>query len=283
MKDEKQSSLTEEYLLDDDFDPLEEDDVSEEDDDEEIIGYVGTQEDAVTVQEKVDTRPAIERIDELLRTMAPRRKVLLGTIAFCREPQSVSAVNAYIDEMQEYNYSVFTAANLCTLLEKAGALVRITEDGKVADDVEATPKTVIIDGVEYLEAQDPVEIQWLSTEDGIEALEADKPLERLNELFAEDELYLTIYERILRLCAASDGATVAVINEAVDNDPLVQKPRLYAPHFIDKLEKCDALTWRKAWQITDIGQTGLELLSQIEDNATEASAHNTVATATKEA
>ena len=53
----------------------------------------------------------------------------------------------------------------------------------------------------------------------------------------------------------------------VDNDPLVQKPRLYAPHFVDKLEKCDALEWRKAWFTTEIGKQGLEMLADVVDES----------------
>ena len=48
-----------------------------------------------------------------------------------------------------------------------------------------------------------------------------------------------------------DGKTVKEINAQVDDDPLVQKPRLYAPHFIDKLEKCDALEWADSWKTTE--------------------------------
>ena len=42
------------------------------------------------------------------------------------------------------------------------------------------------------------------------------------------------------------GAKTPDINAAVDNDLLVQKPRFYAPHFVDKLEKCDALAWQES-------------------------------------
>ena len=61
-------------------------------------------------------------------------------------------------------------------------------------------------------------------------------LDRLTDLLSEDAKYATIYERILGLTAQDAGASMPTINEAVDNDELLKSPRLYAPHFIDKLE-----------------------------------------------
>lgn len=47
----------------------------------------------------------------------------------------------------------------------------------------------------------------------------------------------------------------------------MQKPRLYAPHFVDKLEQCDALEWRKAWFTTETGKQGLEMLADVVDES----------------
>lgn len=214
-------------------------------------------------------RPAEERTADLLASMAPRRKVLLSILAHCFEPRPVAQVNALVDELQQNNFSVYSAANLCALLEKAGALERVTADGQPADDVESEPRVVVVDGVEYLEAGDPVEVCWLATDAGRAAVEADKPLERLRDLLDHDAAYLPIYKRILALCAAEGGAKTPDINAAVDNDPLVQKPRFYAPHFVDKLEKCDALAWQKAWVVTEVGRAGLEMLADVVDKSAD--------------
>ena len=207
-----------------------------------------------------------------------RGALLLGILAACAEPQPASAVNARVDELQENNFSVYSAANLCSLLEKAGAIERVTAEGEPAEDIEIEPQTVVVDGVEYLEAREPVEIYWHITEPGRAALEADKPLERLRALLDEDAAYAPIYQRILRLCTADGGATTPAINNAVDHNPLVQKPRFYAPHFVDRLEKCDALAWKKAWCITDIGRAGLDMLADVVDENAPATQPETPAT-----
>ena len=259
----------------DGFDPLEDFDDDETDGRaDEFVATVSAAKDALareTADADTDAtssgapvaceRPAGERIDDLLKAMARRRTVLLGILAACAQPQPASAVKAQVDELQANNFSVYSAANLCSLLEKAGALERVTADGDPADDAEIEPETVVVDGVEYLEAREPVETYWRATAPGIAALEADKPLDRLRALLEQDAAYAPIYQRILNLCAADGGAATPAINDAVDNDPLVQKPRFYAPHFIDRLEKCDALVWKKTWRTTDIGRAGLDLLA----------------------
>ena len=265
----------------DGFDPLEdfEDDAAEtEGRADEFVATVSAAEDALAhdddkpVAPATCEKPAEERIADLLKAMAPRRTVLLGILTACDEPQPASAVNARVDELQENNFSVYSAANLCSLLEKAGAIERVTAEGEPAENIEAEPQTVVVDGVEYLEAREPVEIYWRITEPCRAALEADKPLERLRALLDEDAAYAPIYQRILRLCAADGGTTTPTINNAVDHDPLVQKPRFYAPHFVDRLEKCDALAWRKAWCITDIGRAGLDMLADVVDEGAPAAA-----------
>ncbi len=259
----------------DEFDPLA--DVGEDDEENESadIAPVGsaTDEPVAAPAVAVDTRTPQERIDDLFKSMAPRRKVLLGILACCSgDPQPVAEVNAEVDRLQEDNFSVYSAANLCSLLEGAGAIERITADGAPADEVETEPKTVVVDGVEYLEAAEPVQIYWRITEAGQAKLDADNPVERLRALLDEDAAYAVIYQRILTLCSADGGATTPSINSAVDDDPLVQKPRLYAPHFVDKLEKCDALEWRKAWFTTEVGLEGLSMLADVVDETADESA-----------
>ena len=254
----------------DEFEPLEDTGADEEEDEGGDIAAISAATDTPGEQpaEPVDTRTPEERIDDLFKSMAPRRKVLLGILAFVEEPQTVIDVNAHVDKLQEDNFSVYTAANLCSLLERAGAIERVTADGTPADEVETEPKTVVVDGVEYLEAAEPVEVFWRITEAGQAKLDSDKPIDRLRTLLEEDAKYATIYKRILMLCNDASGATTPTINGVVDNDPLVQKPRLYAPHFVDKLEKCDALEWRKAWFTTEIGKQGLEMLADVVDEPT---------------
>ena len=185
-------------------------------------------------------------------------------IAFCSAPQTTDALDAEVDRLQADNFSVYSPASLANLLERAGALARVTADGEPYPEGDPEPVLVEVDGVSYYEAGEAPEVCWLATEDGAAYAEADKPLDRLTDLLSEDAKYATIYERILGLTAQESGASMPIINEAVDNDELLKSPRLYAPHFIDKLEKCDAVEWRdKSWRITEVGRAGQRIVADL--------------------
>ena len=183
------------------FDPLGAFDNDVDDDAEEVTeGYLGTPhtDDPTPV---VDTRPASERIADLFSAMAPRRRTLLGMIAFCAAPQTTDALDAEVDRLQADNFSVYSPASLANLLERAGALARVTADGEPYPEGDPEPVLVEVDGVSYYEAGEAPEVCWLATADGAAYAEADKPLDRLTDLLAEDAKYATIYERILGLTA----------------------------------------------------------------------------------
>ena len=114
----------------DEFDPLE--DTGADDDENEGGDYTAissaTDVPAQQLEAESDNRTPAERIDDLFKSMAPRRKVLLGILSFVQEPQTAEAVNAHVDELQQDNFSVYTAANLCNLLERAGVDRIITLD-----------------------------------------------------------------------------------------------------------------------------------------------------------
>lgn len=45
------------------------------------------------------------------------------------------------------------------------------------------------------------------------------------------------------------------IEQLVDAFEVVQSPRRFGGHFIDMLEKTDALCWKdRSWQLTDLGR-----------------------------
>lgn len=265
MADSRSFTLDSEF--DDEFDPLED---TEEDFEEDGPDGLPSQAAAseISKTEQTDERSAEERLADLLAAMAPRRKVLLGILAFCETPQPVNVVNQKIDELQAHNYSVYTAADLCALLERVGGLDHVTEEGGAVEELETQePEVVEVDGIEYLEVKKSAPTFWATTEAGMAAVEADRPVERMRELFEEEAAYLPIYKRILRLCSQEGGASISVLGTAVDSDPLVQKPRLYVAHFVDRLEKCDAVEWTDSWNTTEVGKLGLELLADVQDAA----------------
>jgi len=217
-----------------------------------------------------DPRPAAERTAELFESMATRRKTLLKILAFCTEPRPVAEVADYIAELKQRDCSVFSASDLTALLDRAGSIERVDESGAPYQDVKLEPKTVVIDGVEYLEPATPPVACWLTSEAGRAVLEANRPAEALQALFEEEVLYLPIYRRILTLASDAQGASAKQLARAVDGDPLLKSPRYYSSRFVEKLNQCDALSWEgKVWAITDLGREGLDQLAGVDDPASD--------------
>ena len=114
-----------------------------------IEGYLG--EEHAVEEPVVPQIPAAKRIQNLFKSMAPRRKTLLGILAFVETPQSTTALEAKVDELQAHNFSVYSSGNLSALLEQAGAITRVTEEGEPYENIQNEPEIVEIDGVEYLQ------------------------------------------------------------------------------------------------------------------------------------
>lgn len=228
--------------------------------------------DASVPQEKPEPpqRPAEERIGELFGRMRRQRHVLRAVLEACGSAATTDEVRTAVAPVQERYRSIHTLENLLSLLEEAGAIGQVDDEGKpyVWDPETAEPVTAVVDGVEYLEPATPPTVYWLTTAEGAAALKADDPLAPVAELFEREALYLPIYKRVLEMCARDGGASMPEMGKAVDGDPLVQKPRFYAAHFVDALEACDAVVWAPSWTATDTGLEALAMLADVHD-ATE--------------
>lgn len=212
----------------------------------------------VTFEHPDLTLPAPERIENLMASMNSTSRTLRSIIAFCRDPQPVKVVNAYIDEQQKSHFSVYSAATLCNLLERAGAIKRVDESGTLVSSDELEPAVVTEGDVEYLEPQPAKPSFWHATPDGLAALERPDAAEQMAALLAEAPQYEPIYRKVLFLCASEGGASVKALSEAIDDDPIVQDPRRYASYFVDKLEACDAIEWIDgAWRTAAAGNAAL--------------------------
>ncbi|MCD8315893.1 MAG: hypothetical protein LUB61_00585 [Eggerthellaceae bacterium] len=216
-------------------------------------------ESAVKVDEQYYERPVKERIEELFSQMKPYRRFLLNIIDLCREIKSQDDVDALVAEMHKDYKSIYTAANLCAMLYRAGAISKVTEDGSEYKAEEVQPVEVEEEGHTYLEPGQPLPVYWISTQDGIDYAAADNPRQRLVALFEKEERYLPIYKRVLSMTSVEGGTQAHDLSQAVDNDPLIQNPRFFVQHFLENLEHRDAVRWHNhSWTITSLGQEFLD-------------------------
>ncbi len=210
-------------------------------------------------------------VDDLVKAMAPQRKMLMRILELCRERALVADVKAEVERLQEFMPMVYTAADLCALLVEAGALACVTADGAAYDTDSIEPSIVEENGARYYVANEPDDLYWETTEAGGAWLDDDDPLGRAQKFFDADPDLLPIYKRALLLCDG-DGCTIDDLGTAINHDPLVQSPRVYAPFFVDRLERCDAIEWEGQWRLTDVGRDVLALLDDVEDDYDPAAA-----------
>lgn len=199
-----------------------------------------------------------ERLRELLVSAGSQRRVLLDILVRCATPTPVAEVNEAVARDQLYNYSPLNGANLCGQLREVGALELIKEDGTPFGESRIKPQSVERDGVTYWRISRPGEVFWKTTRVGADAVEAYDPARLIRELLEGDAKYLPVYRSMLHACLADDGMTAQDLSDLVDWMPLVQDPRLYAAHFVVRLEECGAIEWRGRWATTPEGAKALE-------------------------
>jgi hypothetical protein len=259
----------------DSFDPLADvDDVDEYDFDAPIeSGVVRTDPaefpdmDALAqISEDIAKQPAYMRIATLFENMKHYKKMLLAIMEKCMEPTSEANVLLFIEELSKVDKSTYAPEIILQHLFNAGALKRQTEDGQDYETLDFSPKTVIINGMEFLKPCTPPEIFWKTSKDGEDVVNANKPLENMKAIIIDEPQYRHIYKIVLEQAASENGATEKSLAPLVNDDPALQKPRMYAPRFIDKLSENSSVAWsERAWRITDTGKAVLAYIEELND------------------
>jgi hypothetical protein len=249
--------------LDSGYDPLDDPEVDDEDLDE-LEGQQGPYANyraKTSAAVMPDDRPASQRIKDLFVALAPRRRVLLGILRFLNVPKRSDLLQQKVEELQTYDISVYSGYNFSLLLDEAGAIRKVDEDGSVFnEEAEQLPDIVEVEGIKFFKPTDGKQVFWLITDEGRAYLESDDPFGRLTELIAKEPHYLTIYKNLLEFCDGEAGRSADELAKLIDNDPLVQSPRKYFSYFVKKLEDCGALAWARTWHTTEVGGRALELL-----------------------
>lgn len=263
------TSFEEAFGLDDEFDPLAVDDlaIDQEDMDDDnpldTVDYPTMRNMPQTMSREAVYTPerqgsAEHAILELFDHNPARRPVFLAIIDLCHEGCLSSDVTAKVDEIQRHNRSVYAPMTLCRMLERAGALT--LDMPEVAEEHED-----VASGVEYLEIKERVDPVWRATEAAlvVQAMFADGALFR-DIVFDRDSVYLDVYRAVMEFVHEQPRSKVE-IEDVVDTFDIVKNPRRFGGHFIDMLERTDALEWHDgAWQLTDLGRAMLPVVKDFE-------------------
>ncbi len=218
--------------------------------------------------EEYAARPAADRTRQLFEQLKSQRSILVGMVEAARTPASIDDIEHAVEDLRERRFTMYSTANLCSMLETAGAFLRVTEDGKPYSEVVIEPDVVVEDGEEYWVALRPPKVCWVSTDAAFEVCDSAGFQDKLEALFDEESELLPIYKRVLAMTAAEGGAAMSDLSAAVDSNPLIAEPRtFFVQHFVESLERCAAVEWAgKAWEATAFGKQALEDLADVEDD-----------------
>lgn len=259
MYEEERDSLLSLGMADDEYDPLAFDPLALDQD--EIDD--GNPHDVIDLPLVREMPPALQRkgafsparlggpepaLRALLDHNPARRPVLLAIIDWCRDGAAASAITERVNVFQRDNRSVYAPMTLCRMLEGVGAL-------ELEMPPAATPCSDEAAGVEYLEVPARVDPVWRATQPALDVwadLTSGSAFRDL--ILGRDSRYLDVYVAVMD-AAAARGLSKADVEAIVDPFPSVQKPRRFGGHFIDILERADALAWHDhAWRLTPLGE-----------------------------
>lgn len=198
---------------------------------------------------------AQEAIKSLIDHNPGRRGVLLGIIQMCSVEGGLPAsqVTEGVNKLQADNLSVYSPMTLCRMLERAGGLtLEMPEVHDAEEDID--------EGVEYLEIKEHIDPIWHATEDGKAVVEEFSHAPVFHDIVLDrDSKYLEVY-RALMLALDEHPMSKVEIDDLVDTFEIVKKPRRFGGHFVDMLERADAIVWKdRAWHLTDMGRELLPL------------------------
>ena len=102
---------------------------------------------------------------------------------------------------------------------------------------------------------------WRATAAGLAVRESLTQGAAFRELvLGRDAKYVEVYHAVMEAVAA-EPRSKAYIDALVDAFPVAQSPRRFGGHFIDLLERTDALEWKdRAWRLTDLGRSMLPVV-----------------------
>ena len=105
---------------------------------------------------------------------------------------------------------------------------------------------------EIKERVDPV---WRTTEEGSALYERLTQGSAFRDIVLDrDSRYVKVYRAVMR-AVDERPCTKPEIEDLVDTFDEVKSPRRFGGHFIDMLERTDALEWSEhAWRLTDLGR-----------------------------
>ena len=238
--------------------------------------------------------PAKERIAQLIKGVPGQTFRIIHGIELCvDEPRLAEDIAADLERDFPQRMSVYDATQVLKLLERAGALERITMEAEentegacaeagnaalananptelseveaiAAANLEALAGEVDAEDLdefagEYLSPTPAPPVYYQATEAGIAAINTYASEQTIVNIIAEEPQYLPIYQQVLTMLAEEDGQSMKDLDAAVNGDPLLISPKRFCGYFLDRLDRSGAAEFKASrWRITPRGASVLE-------------------------
>lgn len=165
---------------------------------------------------------AVLGIHQRIATEPAYQAVLYTILSYCKEPKTFRALEAEVLALPEMKVPLQTTQVLVSWL-------------------------VGCNGIKEIIRQEESSL-WATTKEGVRAFEEEASEDKLEALFVSDPIYKTIYLRVLDFC--KEAKSRMEIETHLENQPLLENPKIYANYFIETLERAGGLVWNGAWETT---------------------------------
>lgn len=261
------------FTIDDDFDPLASTGIEVDEEPDEFAEFSAPIPDAELsrVPEPVILPPE-ERIENLLKGLPGQRFRVLHLVSLAQaEPVTMEQMALQLDEDYPQRASVFSAAQLVELLERAGGLEVVEQAGapEANGDADAASAAcaVNLDALTdeelelYLEGEDNVReveeapaLLYRATDAGTTLYNKYVNLEVIEGLITAEPRYMDVYRAIFQLLEPEGGASMKELDAAINGLEALQSPKRFCGYFLDRLEKAGAVEYRDTWKATARGR-----------------------------
>lgn len=170
---------------------------------------------------------------KLLRriTAEPAYKaVLYKILVYCDPARSCADVERTILSFPEMKNALPSPQTLLSWLVESGGIEQVTAD-----------------------KNEPV---WCTTAAGRNVVGMESGENRLGRLLARETVYHDTYLQILQFCVLPKSRKE--IESALEGNPVLEHPKVYASFFIEALEEAGGLEWNEKWETTQAGRDFLD-------------------------
>lgn len=183
-------------------------------------------------KEYQDLETATDKVLKRISAEPAYRIVFYKILENCESARSSSEVEQTILSFPEMKGAMHSPRLLLSWLEEAGGIELITAEKGNGEGM------------------------WYTTPAGRNVIRKEGNDSCLGRLLAQEPLYQDIFLQVLKACLSPKSRME--IESMLNENPILEEPKVYPSFFIEKLEEARCLEWDEKWKITSTGKNFLK-------------------------